>query len=158
MVEAVSSCEHARMTATEFELRDRLGAVAGTVAMSGQQALLRVTADQQRADAARGLRTAGLIAGYRGSPLAGVDDVYEQNRAVLEGDRPIRDNEVIPACQQSCPAEAIVFGNVKDHDSRVAHLVENERTYRVLDALINTQPAVNYLKKVTFHEVADGGH
>ncbi|MEM7284995.1 MAG: indolepyruvate ferredoxin oxidoreductase family protein [Actinomycetota bacterium] len=73
-----------RMTATEFELSDRLGAVDGTVAMSGQQALLRVTADQQRADAARGLRTAGLIAGYRGSPLAGVDDVYEQNRAVLD--------------------------------------------------------------------------
>ena len=84
MVQATASCEHARMTATEFELSDRLGAVAGTVAMSGQQALLRVTADQQRADAARGLRTAGLIAGYRGSPLAGVDDVYEQNRAVLD--------------------------------------------------------------------------
>ena len=84
MVEPLASCEHARMTATEFELRDRLGAVAGTVAMSGQQALLRVTADQQRADAARGLDTAGLIAGYRGSPLAGVDDVYEQNRAVLD--------------------------------------------------------------------------
>ena len=84
MVEVPWACEHARMTATEFELSDRLGAVAGTVAMSGQQALLRVTADQHRADAARGLRTAGLIAGYRGSPLAGVDDVVDQNRAVLE--------------------------------------------------------------------------
>ena len=79
-----------------------------------------------------------------------------QNRAVLEG-REIHDNEVIPACQQSCPAEAIVFGNIRDHESRVAQVSENERTYRVLDVLINTQPAVNYLKKVTFHEVA-GGH
>jgi len=36
-------------------------------------------------------------------------------------------------------------------------VLANERTYRVLDEIVNTQPAVNYLKKVTFHEVA-GGH
>jgi len=39
----------------------------------------------------------------------------------------------------------------------VAQLVQNERTYRVLDEFINTQPGVNYLKKVTFHAVS-GGH
>jgi len=81
-----------------------------------------------------------------------------QNRAALEGGRPVHDGEVVPACQQSCPAEAIVFGNIKDPESRVAHLAHNERTYRVLDALINTQPGVHYLKKVTFHDVASGGH
>ena len=81
-----------------------------------------------------------------------------ENRAALEEKRPVRDGEVVPACQQSCPAEAIVFGDIRDPDSRVAHVVENERTYRVLDDFINTQPAVNYLKKVTFHEVAGGGH
>lgn len=81
-----------------------------------------------------------------------------QNRAALEGGRDVRDGEIVPACQQSCPAEAIVFGNIRDPESRVAHVVANERTYRVLDELINTQPAVNYLKKVTFHEVAGGGH
>ncbi len=80
-----------------------------------------------------------------------------QNRAVLEGDRPVRDGEIVPACQQSCPAEAIVFGDLRDPSTRVSQLVENERTYRVLDELINTQPAVHYLKKVTFHEVS-GGH
>jgi anaerobic selenocysteine-containing dehydrogenase/Fe-S-cluster-containing dehydrogenase component len=80
-----------------------------------------------------------------------------QNLAVLEG-RGVHDGEVVPACQQSCPAEAIVFGNIRDPESRVAHVVENERTYRVLDELINTQPAVNYLKKVTFHEVAAADH
>jgi len=80
-----------------------------------------------------------------------------QNRASLE-ERGVRDGEVVPACQQSCPAEAIVFGDIKDPTSRVAQVSENERTYRVLDALINTQPAVTYLKKVTFHEVSDGGH
>jgi anaerobic selenocysteine-containing dehydrogenase/Fe-S-cluster-containing dehydrogenase component len=80
-----------------------------------------------------------------------------ENRAALEEDRPIRDGEIVPACEQSCPAEAIVFGNIRDPNSRVAQVVASERTYRVLDDLINTQPAVNYLKKVTFHEVS-GGH
>ena len=81
-----------------------------------------------------------------------------QNRARLEGRRPVRDGEVVPACQQSCPAEAIVFGNIRDPRSRVAQVSQNQRSYRVLDALINTQPAVTYLKKVTFHEVQSQEH
>jgi molybdopterin-containing oxidoreductase family iron-sulfur binding subunit len=81
-----------------------------------------------------------------------------ENRAALEGFRDVRDGEVVPACQQSCPAEAIVFGNIRDPNARVTRVVASERTYRVLDELINTQPAVNYLKKVTFHEVASGEH
>ena len=80
-----------------------------------------------------------------------------ENRAALEEGRPVRDGEIVPACAQSCPAEAIVFGDIRDPGSRVSQVVANERTYRVLDELINTQPAVNYLKKVTFHEVS-GGH
>lgn len=80
-----------------------------------------------------------------------------ENRAALEEGRDVRDGEIVPACQQSCAAEAIVFGNLRDPDSRVSQILESERTYKVLDELINTQPAVNYLKKVTFHEVS-GGH
>jgi len=81
-----------------------------------------------------------------------------QNRASLEGGRPLVDGEVVPACEQTCPAEAIVFGNIRDPNSRVARAVHGERTYRALDALINTQPGVNYLKKVTFHHSESGGH
>jgi anaerobic selenocysteine-containing dehydrogenase/Fe-S-cluster-containing dehydrogenase component len=81
-----------------------------------------------------------------------------QNRARVEGQRPVRDGEVVTACQQACPAEAIVFGDIRDPHSRVAQVVQNERGYRVLDVLINTQPAVTYLKKVTFHEVDSGEH
>jgi molybdopterin-containing oxidoreductase family iron-sulfur binding subunit len=81
-----------------------------------------------------------------------------ENRARVEGQRPVRDGEVVPACQQSCPAEAIVFGNIRDPHSRVAQISQNQRNYRVLDKLINTQPAVTYLKKVTFHEVDSGEH
>ena len=79
-----------------------------------------------------------------------------QNRAALEAGRPLVDGAIVPACQQSCPAEAIVFGNIKDPNSRVAQLSANERTYRVLDEIVNTQPAVQYLKKVTFHAVESG--
>ena len=81
-----------------------------------------------------------------------------QNRARVEGRRPVADGEVVPACQQSCPAQAIVFGNIRDPQSRVAQMTQNERGYRVLDEHINTQPAVTYLKKVTFHEVESGEH
>ena len=80
-----------------------------------------------------------------------------QNRAALEGGREVRDHEVVPACEQSCPAEAIVFGNIRDPNARITQVSSSERTYRVLEDL-NTQPAVNYLKKVTFHEVASVGH
>ena len=78
-----------------------------------------------------------------------------QNRAVVEGKDP---NEVVVACQQSCAAEAIVFGNIKDPDSEIAHISEDHRAYRVLNEITNTQPAVSYLKKVTFHEVESEGH
>jgi molybdopterin-containing oxidoreductase family iron-sulfur binding subunit len=81
-----------------------------------------------------------------------------ENRAALEDGRDVRDGEIVPACQQSCPAEAIVFGNIRDPASRVSEVVASERTYRVLDEIVNTQPAVSYLKKVTFHEVVSGGH
>ncbi len=79
------------------------------------------------------------------------------NRASVEG-REVRDGEIRTACQSVCPSEAIVFGNVKDPESAVALAAADERSYRVLDELINTQPAVHYLKKATFHDVDEGGH
>jgi indolepyruvate ferredoxin oxidoreductase len=71
-------------TTREFHLGDRLAAEAGTVAMSGIDALLRVLVDQHRADAARGLRTATLLTGYRGSPVGGLDMAYRRSRELLE--------------------------------------------------------------------------
>jgi len=77
-----------------------------------------------------------------------------ENRAALENRGPIpKDGEIVMACQQSCPAEAIVWGNIRDPNSRVSQVSANQRTYRVLNDEINTQPAVNYLKQVTFHPV-----
>jgi molybdopterin-containing oxidoreductase family iron-sulfur binding subunit len=80
-----------------------------------------------------------------------------QNRARIEGQRDVEDGEVVPACQQGCPAKAIVFGDARDVWSRVAEANDSSRAYRVLDDIINTQPAVTYLKKVTHHDV-EGEH
>jgi molybdopterin-containing oxidoreductase family iron-sulfur binding subunit len=78
-----------------------------------------------------------------------------QNRSVMEGRRPIADGEIVPACQQTCPTEAIVFGNIRDPKSRVAQIAADPRGYKVLGEL-NTQPGITYLKKVTFN-AAEGG-
>ncbi len=72
------------MSTTEFSLNDRLASVDSTVALTGLQAVVRIALDQKRADAARGLNTAGLICGYRGSPVGGMDQTYEQNRPIME--------------------------------------------------------------------------
>ncbi len=61
--------------------------------------------------------------------------------------REIRDGEVITACQQACPTEAIVFGNINDPDSRVAKLKKQQRNYGVL-ADLNTRPRTTYLAGV----------
>jgi molybdopterin-containing oxidoreductase family iron-sulfur binding subunit len=69
-----------------------------------------------------------------------------QHHARLAG-RDLADGDVVTACQQTCPAEAIVFGNVTDPASRVAQKAADPRGYHVLDGL-NTKSAVTYLLKV----------
>ena len=51
------------------------------------------------------------------------------------------------ACQQACPANAIIFGNKNDKTSRVAKLRANERSYQVI-ADQNTRPRTTYLAEV----------
>jgi molybdopterin-containing oxidoreductase family iron-sulfur binding subunit len=58
--------------------------------------------------------------------------------------RLIRDGEVATACQQACPAEAIVFGNQNDPTSRVARAKKDPRNYSLLGSL-NTRPRTTYL-------------
>jgi MoCo/4Fe-4S cofactor protein with predicted Tat translocation signal len=59
----------------------------------------------------------------------------------------IKDNELQTACQQSCPADAIIFGNINDPNSRVAQLKRGPRNYGLLDDL-NTRPRTTYLAEV----------
>jgi molybdopterin-containing oxidoreductase family iron-sulfur binding subunit len=67
--------------------------------------------------------------------------------------RPISDGEIQTACQQSCPANAITFGNLLDAESRVAQLKRDGRNYALLEEL-NLQPALSYLAKVRNDEEA----
>jgi len=62
-------------------------------------------------------------------------------------ERPIRDGEIVTACQAVCPTEAIVFGNINDPNSRVAKLKASARNYTMLEDL-NTRPRTTYLAAV----------
>jgi anaerobic selenocysteine-containing dehydrogenase/Fe-S-cluster-containing dehydrogenase component len=64
--------------------------------------------------------------------------------------RPIADGEVTTACAQTCPTQAITFGNLKDKESNVVKRADasQARSYRALQVL-NTRPSIAYLKKVT---------
>src|SRR5262249_26243775 len=59
-------------------------------------------------------------------------------------DRPIRDGEILTACQTACPAEAIVFGDQSQAGSKVARLKRSPLNYALLDDL-NTRPRTTYL-------------
>lgn len=61
------------------------------------------------------------------------------------GDRTLVDGEIQPACVQTCPSSALVFGDLSDPDSRVSVLARSNRSFRLLDEL-GTDPAVIYLK------------
>src|SRR5712692_6968067 len=72
--------------------------------------------------------------------IAGKDHARDEKR-------PVRDGDIVTACQQTCPTQAITFGNLKDEKSVVAKHVQSPRAYHVL-AEIGTRPSVTYLKKV----------
>jgi molybdopterin-containing oxidoreductase family iron-sulfur binding subunit len=66
--------------------------------------------------------------------------------AEVEG-RKIKDGEVVTACQQACPAQAIVFGDMNDPSSQIAKLKKDTRNYGLLIDL-NTRPRTTYLAKL----------
>ena len=76
--------------------------------------------------------------------------VQRINAARIESkkdDRPIADGEILTACQQVCPTDAITFGNIKDAGSQVAKLKASPLNYSIL-ADLNTVPRTTYLARV----------
>jgi molybdopterin-containing oxidoreductase family iron-sulfur binding subunit len=70
------------------------------------------------------------------------------------------DGDVITACQQACPTQAIVFGNLNDSGSKVVALQKLPRSYGVLQAELDTRPRSTHLAKLrnpVGAEVAEGG-
>jgi len=65
-----------------------------------------------------------------------------REQANIEG-RPLEDGEIIPACAQACPTDALVFGDKWDENSRVAQMVPSERQFKLLEHL-GTAPAGYY--------------
>jgi molybdopterin-containing oxidoreductase family iron-sulfur binding subunit len=62
-------------------------------------------------------------------------------------DRNIKDGEVVPACAAACPADAIIFGDLNDPNSRVSKAKAHERDYSLLGSL-NTRPRTTYLAAI----------
>jgi len=61
--------------------------------------------------------------------------------------RVIEDGEVLTACQQACPTQALVFGNINDPNSRVTKIKAQPRNYGLLTD-INTRPRTTYIASV----------
>ncbi|MBX6330769.1 MAG: 4Fe-4S dicluster domain-containing protein [Gemmatimonadaceae bacterium] len=70
-----------------------------------------------------------------------------EHRAKMEN-RPVRPDEFTTACAQACPSKAIVFGDAADEQWSVARMAQDRRAYHVFHEMLNTFPAVVYLKKV----------
>lgn len=67
-------------------------------------------------------------------------------KAKLEN-RLLHDDEIKPACMQSCPADAIVFGNMNNPNSKLSKIFDNERNYHLLEQ-ISVLPSIGYLTQV----------
>src|SRR5689334_6953674 len=76
-----------------------------------------------------------------------VQRITEARIASEEQDRDIRDGEIKTACQQVCPTEAIVFGDINNPASRVRKIKDGPRKYQLL-AELNTRPRTTYVAAV----------
>lgn len=73
--------------------------------------------------------------------------IAQKVKAGASDDVIVPDGTFKTACQQACPAEAIVFGNIADPESQVSKLKAQDRNYSVLDFL-NTKPRTTYLARI----------
>jgi MoCo/4Fe-4S cofactor protein with predicted Tat translocation signal len=76
-----------------------------------------------------------------------VQRIEEVRHRAKHENRPIQDGEIVTACAQACPTDAITFGDINDPQSRVAALKKDPRNYGLLVEL-NTRPRTTYLAAV----------
>ncbi len=80
-----------------------------------------------------------------------VQRIQEKKIKARNEDRALLDGEIKPACAQSCPADAMVFGNMNDAKSRVSQSIAERRSYRVLEDL-DVRPSIHYMARVRQRE------
>jgi Fe-S-cluster-containing dehydrogenase component len=74
-----------------------------------------------------------------------VQRIQDAQDIAQDEEREVRDGEIRTACSQSCPAQAITFGDLDDPESRVSQMAEAARATRLLEDL-STEPSVIYLR------------
>lgn len=77
-----------------------------------------------------------------------VQRIRSGKEAAHKEGRRVRDGEITPACVQSCPTSALIFGDRNDPDSRVSHLKKSRRGFHLMESL-GTHPAVTYLRRLS---------
>jgi molybdopterin-containing oxidoreductase family iron-sulfur binding subunit len=76
-----------------------------------------------------------------------VQRIQEKKLQAKAENRELRDGDIQVACQQSCPTDAITFGNLQDKNSEVSKSNDTKRMYHLLESL-HTLPTTSYLTKV----------
>lgn len=86
-----------------------------------------------------------------------VQRIQEKKLEAKLENRPLRDGEILPACVQGCPSEALVFGDLNDPESRVSKIFKSNRNYYLLEEL-HTLPSVGYQTLVRNRKKPARGH
>jgi molybdopterin-containing oxidoreductase family iron-sulfur binding subunit len=76
-----------------------------------------------------------------------IQKIMDARQVAIKEERPLSGNDVVTACQQACPAEAIVFGDSNDPDSKISKYRKHNLAYHVLETL-NVKPNVTYIAKL----------
>ena len=77
-----------------------------------------------------------------------VQKIQEGKARAKKENRELKDGDIKTACQSSCPAQAITFGDLNDSQSQVSQLFNAKNSYALLDDMLNTKPAVKYRTKI----------
>ncbi len=87
-----------------------------------------------------------------------VQRIKEGKNIAKDENRPLKDGDIKPACQEVCPTDCITFGDLNDPNSKVAQLYEQKRSYALLEEF-NAAPRIRYQAKIrNTHRHLGGGH
>lgn len=88
-----------------------------------------------------------------------VQRIKDGKNTAKDQNRPLKDGDIKTACQEVCPTNAIVFGDLNDKDSEVSKMFASQRQYTLLEE-VNAAPRVRYMAKIrnTDRAMANGHH